>query len=130
MNKRQFKILIVDDDFSSRRLLARFISGKWSVKILEAQEGSEALRIISEERPDLVLLDMMMPFMSGLEFLKILRGNSKMKDTVVIACTSVDDKTTVSEIIQYGVHGYIVKPFDRKVLIKKISTVVDIPSKK
>lgn len=126
MDAHRIKILIVDDDFSSRRLLARFICNEWPFKILEAQEGSEALRIILKESPNLVLLDMKMPFMSGLEVLKTMRGSSRMSSTPVIACTAVDDKTEVSEILKYGINDYIIKPVDRKTLLKKIANLFNL----
>ncbi len=126
MSLNQFKVLIVDDDFSSRRLLSRHIASKWSVRILEAQEGSEALRLIAKERPNLVVLDMVMPFMGGLEVLKVLRANAKLRSIPVVACTSVDDKDTVAQILKSGVDDYVVKPFDKKILLKKLARFISV----
>jgi len=126
MSLNQFKVLIVDDDFSSRRLLSRHIASKWSVRILEAQEGSEALRLISKERPNLVVLDMVMPFMGGLEVLKVLRANAKLRSIPVVACTSVDDKDTVAQILKSGVDDYVVKPFDKKILLRKLARFISV----
>lgn len=117
------KILIVDDDFSSRRLLVRFIRNEWPCKVLEAQEGSEALRTILQEKPHLVILDMIMPFMSGLEVLYTMRSHPQMAHIPVIACTAVDHEDEVKEILKLGVDDYIVKPIDRKTLIKKIKNI-------
>ncbi len=125
MSANRFRILIVDDDFSSRRLLARIISSQWPVHILEAQEGSEALRIIVRERPDLIILDMVMPFMNGVETLKTMRENAKMADIPVIACTSIDEKGMVADILKLGVEDYIVKPFERTILVKKLKRFVE-----
>jgi len=121
------KVLIVDDDFASRRLLARFIRKKWPFKILQAEDGSEAVQLILKEAPNLVILDMMMPFMNGIEVLKILRNNPKTADIPVIACTAVDEHEEVAEILEYGISDYVIKPIDQKTLIKKIATAIEEP---
>jgi len=123
------KVLIVDDDFSSRRLLARFIRKKWPVKILQAEDGSEAIQLVLKESPNLVILDMLMPFMNGIEVLKILRKDPKTAEIPVIACTAVDDKKEVSEILDHGVTDYLIKPIDQKILLKKIANLIEIPKK-
>lgn len=125
----QVKILIVDDDFSSRRHLARLIRTKWTCTVLEAEEGSEALRMILKENPDLVILDMVMPFMSGLEVLKTMRGYSKMAHIPVIVCSALDDEKDVSTIIKLGVSDYIVKPINRTILTRKIAEVLEATDK-
>lgn len=119
----------MDDDFSSRRLLARFICKKWPFKILQAEDGSEAIQLVLKESPNLVILDMLMPFMNGIEVLKILRQDPKTAEIPVIACTAVDDQENVSEILEHGVTDYLIKPIDQKILLKKIANLIEVPKK-
>ncbi|MFQ5708123.1 MAG: PleD family two-component system response regulator [bacterium] len=124
MANNRLKILIVDDDFTSRRLIGRFIQSNWTCSIIDAQDGSQALGLMLKEAPDLVILDMMMPFMDGLQVLKTMRSNSRLAHIPVIACTAVDDKSTVVDIIKLGIDDYVIKPVDKKNLIKKISQLL------
>lgn len=117
------KILIVDDDFSSRRLVERFIRNNWTCAVVQAEDGSQALREMLHEAPSLVILDMVMPFMSGMDVLKTMRSTAKLAKIPVLACTSVGDNHVVKEAIEYGVVDYIVKPVSEKTLVKKLTNI-------
>ncbi|MFQ5750926.1 MAG: PleD family two-component system response regulator [bacterium] len=116
------KILIVDDDFSSRRLMAKLIHKTWSCQLIHADDGSEALKIMLKEVPNLVIL-VMMPFMNGMEVLRTMRQSARLAKIPVIACTAVDDTKIVKEIIKFGVTDYVVKPIN-KTLINKIAKIL------
>lgn len=101
------KLLIVDDETDVREFAKRFFS-KRAIETLTASGGGEALRIIEEHKPDLVLLDVRMEEMTGVEVLKRLREQGN--DIKVIMVTGVEDETVVNEANSWGVRGYIHKP--------------------
>jgi DNA-binding response OmpR family regulator len=103
------KILLVDDD--QRYLL--FMTDRLNVEgyhIMSASSGEEALELISRERPDLILLDIMMPGMGGKEVLATLRETHP--DIQVVMVTAVDDREEGSEFIHLGAFDYVTKPVD------------------
>jgi len=101
------KLLIVDDEEDVREFAKRFFV-KRGIDVLTASGGREALKIISEDRPDLVLLDVQMEEISGIEALKKLRDD---KDEIkVIMVTGAEDLAIINEANSLGVRGYIHKP--------------------
>ncbi len=120
------KILIVDDDSSTRILLSTTIRKNFKINIIEAEEGSRALRMMLLEQPDLVILDIQMPIMSGIEVLKTMQGNNQLNQIKVLACTSISDQESVQAILSYGVRDYVLKPIKKKILINKISNILQV----
>ena len=101
------KLLIVDDEADVREFAKRFFT-KRSIEVFTASGGMEALKIILEEKPDLVLLDVRMEEMTGVDVLKKLREQGN--DVNVIMVTGVEDEMVVNEANSWGVKGYIHKP--------------------
>lgn len=122
---KRTKILIVDDEYISRRVVEKYIRDTWQCQVQQAEDGSNALRTMLKEPPNLVILDMLMPFMNGLEVLRTMKQNAQLADIPVIACTSVDDKKVVQQVFSYGLKYYVVKPVNKETLIDKISTILD-----
>lgn len=125
MRGKKKKILIVDDDFASRRLVEQIIRSKFTCDISHAQDGSEGLQTMLREAPDLVILDMVMPFMNGMQVLETMKRSAKLSQIPVIACTAVGDTSVAKQIISYGVQHYIVKPIDKNTLVEKVSIFVE-----
>jgi len=125
MRGKKKKILIVDDDFASRRLVEQIIRSKFTCDISHAQDGSEGLQTMLREAPDLVILDMVMPFMNGMQVLETMKRSAKLSQIPVIACTAVGDTSVAKQIISYGVKHYIVKPIDKNTLVEKVSIFVE-----
>jgi response regulator RpfG family c-di-GMP phosphodiesterase len=125
----RIKVLIVDDDFSTRRLIEKYIRDSMTCEIMQADDGSVAMQLMLKEEPSLVILDMVMPFMNGAEVLKTMKKNSRLAKTPVIACSTVDDPAVVSEMIKLGVNEYVVKPIDKEVLVSKMSKILDLKSR-
>lgn len=103
------RILVVDDEEVVRKLLERFFSSK-GFEVFCAGNGEEALRLVKRERPHLMLLDIRMPGMDGVEVLKAVRGIDST--LTVIMVTANNDLAVARETIQSGASDYIVKPFD------------------
>ena len=118
--------MIIDDDFSSRRLIEKYLRDNFACEIMQADDGSLALQTMVKDPPTLVILDMVMPFMNGLEVLKTMKKNSRLAQTPVIACTAVDDPNMVREIIKMGVNDYMVKPIEKETLVQKISKLLNL----
>jgi DNA-binding response OmpR family regulator len=118
------KILIVEDD--------SFVVEVYSTKLLEmgyevrvAQNGEEGLKMIDEEKPDLILLDIIMPVMGGVEMLEELRKKNKVKKIPVILLTNVGEKESIQKVRNLGVQDYLIKShFTPAEVIEKIKAVL------
>jgi two-component system chemotaxis response regulator CheY len=102
------KLLIVDDDRFVRDLLRDLLSPE-GYDFCEAQDGEEAIRRVEEERPDVVLLDLLMPRVSGMDALRIIRQRVPASRVVVIS--SMDSEALVAQAFAAGAQGFVVKPF-------------------
>jgi CheY-like chemotaxis protein len=111
------KILIAEDNSFSRKFYDTYISGKVFEKRF-AENGSVALQIYGEWRPDLILLDLMMPVMSGQEVLQEIRETRKDIATTIIISSLSSHRDDVAICQRYGVQGYLVKPLNPKEISK------------
>jgi len=112
------KILIVDDDFINRMYLRELLSEDFELD--EAKNGLETIEKLKTFRADIVLLDIMMPFMDGFETLEKIRNNDATRDTNVIMVTAKIEKEDVIKSINLGADDYIKKPIDQIELMAKI----------
>jgi len=103
------RVLVVDDEPDAVELLQEFLAAK-GYDVLTATGGEEALRIVREERPHLILLDVRMPGMNGLEVLRHVRQIDQ--EVGVIMVTAVSEEETGREALALGAFDYIVKPLD------------------
>lgn len=115
-------ILIVDDEEFGRETLESLLV-KEPYRLLFASNGPEMLKVARENRPDLVLLDVMMPGMDGFEACEILRQDPEISETPVIMVTALDDKDSRIRGIEAGADDFISKPFDRIELRAKVKTI-------
>lgn len=113
-------ILIVDDEQLMRRIVSDYLKAR-GYRLLEAQDGVEALRIFEQERPDLVLLDVMMPQMDGLTVCKTIR---KTDNTPIILLTAKDSEEDELKGFDVGADEYIAKPFSLKILAARVEAVL------
>ena len=118
------KLLIVDDEIDIREFAKSFFK-KRKIDVITASGGKEALGLIDKEKPDLVLLDVRMEEMTGLEVLKTLRGNNN--NTKIIMVTGVENGESVKEAHSLGIIGYIHKPLVldelEKIVLKELQGV-------
>ena len=112
------KILVVDDDQNMLQLLYTFLRD--SYRVTTATNGQEALDMIREKRPDLVLLDYLMPGMNGKETLEVIRKDEELKDLPVFFLTGVSDTNKISECLKLDPIGYILKPIGKFSLLATI----------
>ena len=123
MSQANATLLLVDDDAMNRDALARRLT-RSGYKVLTADNGAAALRMIREERIDAVLLDVMMPGMSGLETLRQLRQVRSVADLPVIMVTAKDESDDVVEALDLGANDYVTKPIDFAVALARIRAQV------
>ena len=104
-------VMIADDDMEIRRILMRSF-GSLDIELMEARDGEEALEFIIQHQPDLVVLDVMMPTLSGWELCKYIRSKPALENTIVVMLTAIG--RTVNEMTSplYGADAYLDKPFD------------------
>lgn len=114
--------LIVDDSRVVRTVARRFIEAL-GFAVDEAGDGQVAVVACEQQMPDVVLLDWNMPVMTGIEFLRHLRGHDNGKKPIVIMCTTEKDIDHIQTAITAGANEYIVKPFDQDTLTAKFCKV-------
>ena len=105
------KILIIDDDKIFSKILKDWLTSKRAgiYEIITAFDGKEGFEITSREKPDLILCDLVMPNVGGIDFLKKLRSEAWGKDIPVIVETQLSDLEKMSEGLELGIRGYIIK---------------------
>ncbi|MBM7614961.1 response regulator [Alkaliphilus hydrothermalis] len=118
------RILIVDDDSRNIFVLATALE-EYGADILEAENGEVALSLLQENKVDLVLMDIMMPVMNGLETIKAMRKDEDLKDIPIIAITAKTLKEDKAKCILAGANDYISKPVDYDVLIRLVKAWID-----
>jgi two-component system sensor histidine kinase/response regulator len=114
-------ILIVEDDVSNRELMAARLQYQ-NYQLRFAQDGQQALDMVAAKRPDLILLDTMLPKLKGPEVLQILRQSYSMVDLPVIMVTAIDDDHHIVQALEMGANDYITKPISFGVLQARIQT--------
>lgn len=117
------KQCLIVDDSSVIRKVARRIMEEANFQISEAENGSEALESCRTHLPDVILLDWNMPIMDGLEFLHHLRKEPCGDMPKVIFCTTENDMDHITKAIAAGANEYIMKPFDKEIIISKLKEV-------
>ena len=113
------KILIVDDEPNVRKLLRTVLTKKFTV--LEAEDGSQAVNIASTEKPDLILMDIMMPNMDGYTSCYALKSEPSTKSIPVVMLTAIDLRLNLQLSKEMGADGYITKPFNSRDLLENIA---------
>jgi len=116
------KILIVDDEPHVRKFIGLVARGLGSPVLVEAADGEEGLAKYAAETPDLVLLDVNMPVLDGLEALKLLRQRDP--NAVVVMLTSLANRHTIEECVKLGAVGYIRKDTAKNTILAELSTIV------
>ena len=122
------KILSVDDSKMVHMVIAKALKG-YGVTHLTAPNGEEGLATAAREKPDLILLDITMPILNGLETLTRLKADPELAATPVVMLTAEGGADTQSFAFEQGVEKYLTKPFTEDVLIACIASIVALPEK-
>jgi CheY-like chemotaxis protein len=114
------KTILIADDHDYLRLLVRTTLESPGYRIIEASDGREALQLATEEHPDLMILDWMLPEMSGIEVLDALRSNTETSALPVIMLTAKAQSVDRNQAIMKGIRGYLTKPFSPLELVDRV----------
>jgi DNA-binding response OmpR family regulator len=124
MNENSSKLLVVDDNEMNRDMLSRRLSRRKHT-VITAENGQQALDLIETESFDLILLDIMMPGISGIEVLKIIRRSYSASELPVIMVTAKGDSEDVVTALKLGANDYVIKPLDFPVVLARAETQLD-----
>lgn len=117
------KVLVVDDE-EDYRLIMKDVLGSAGFDLRMANDGDEGLKALAGYKPDVILLDWMMPQMDGEAFVQKLRTTEGMKDVPVIMLTVMQTSDDELEALHFGVDDFIVKPFQAEDLLARIRAVL------
>ena len=116
------KVLVVDDDEHILRSLSQYLELE-DFRVISASSGPEALKLFAEEKPDLLVLDVMMPGMDGFQVLESLRKDPNTAQVPVLMLTARDQHNDIVKGYQMGATSYLVKPFNLDELVEAIREV-------
>lgn len=122
-DSEQPKILVVDDHPASRMTAAALLAVE-GYEVIEAENGPAALDIVSESKPDVILLDVMMPGMDGFEVCRLLKQDEQTRLIPVIFITALNDRRSRIRGIEAGGDDFLTKPFDRLELAARVKSLV------
>jgi len=125
MDAAKKTILLVDDDAKNRRLIEAVLSGD-DRSIITANDGQQALAKVAEKQPDMILLDLMMPVMNGLDVLRKLKSDAATASIPVIMITGFDDGATRTRVLEAGASEVICKPMNRLELLTRVNNVLQL----
>ncbi len=120
------KIVVADDDLDLCELLEMKLRQS-NYEVFTAMDGAQALEMVRSVRPHLVILDIMMPLMSGMEVLRHLKAEPATADIPIILMTAKRQESDVNSGFALGVVDYIVKPFNLRDLVLQVQSVISGP---
>jgi DNA-binding response OmpR family regulator len=122
------KVLTVDDSKTIRMIVKKAFK-PYDCEMIEAENGVEGLAAAAKEKPGLIVLDITMPVMNGIEMLGKLKSEADLKDIPVIMLTAESGKDNVMQIVKLGVKDYMVKPFKGGDLIERVENILKLAPK-
>lgn len=119
------RILIADDNLQNVELLEAYLSGV-DCEISTANDGEETLQAIERERPDLVLLDVMMPKLSGFEVCRKVRANPEIRETLILMVTALNEASDFERGVQAGTDDFLTKPVNKVELLCRVRSLLRV----
>ncbi len=117
-------ILIVEDEESLLKLESILLTAK-GYRVIGASDGSEALEALTKEKPDLVLLDVMLPRLDGFEVCKNIKSNPETRSIPVVMLTSLKSREDYTKALRAGADAYLTKPFKALQLVETIKSMLE-----
>ena len=124
MSDKDLQVLIIEDEQLLNEAYARVLSAA-GISLLRAYNGKEALEVLKKEKPDIVLLDLRMPVMDGIEFLKKLQPKENLPDAKIIVFSNYDDQHEIDEAFSLGAIHYMLKAWATPDELVKLIREVD-----
>jgi two-component system cell cycle response regulator len=122
------KILTVDDSKTIRMIVARAFK-TFACEIFEAADGVEGLTAAQQERPDIIILDLTMPIMDGVEMLTKLKADPDLRSIPVVMLTAEAGRDSVLRIAKLGVRDYLIKPFKEELIVERVGRIINLKAK-
>ncbi|MGA2227629.1 MAG: response regulator [Syntrophobacteraceae bacterium] len=116
--------MVVDDFSTMRRIVRKILKDLQFREVIEAENGLAALRLLESNKVDLIVSDWNMPMMTGLELLKRVRADERLKGLPFLMVTAEAQKENIIEAIQAKVSNYVIKPFSAAVLAEKLAKIL------
>jgi len=120
---RQKTILSVEDNAANRRII-RDLFGSKGYRIIEALDGEEGIAAAERERPDVILMDVQLPRMSGYDAARALKSNPELRHIPIIAVTSYALSGDQQKVREAGCDDYVTKPFKPRLLLEKVEKLL------
>lgn len=120
---KKYEILIVDDDPQIHKLLGKMLPQNY-FSVQSAFSANEGINALGRSKPDLIVLDLMMPKVSGIEVLNFVRGRADIKDTLILILSAKDGQDDRLTGLQHGADDYVSKPFHMRHLVRKIEHMI------
>ncbi len=117
------EVLIVDDFATMRRILKNILTQIGFNNLYEAGDGKSALKLLKNQKIDLIMCDWNMPIMTGLDLLNAVRGDDELKEIPFVMVTAEAQKENIIQAVQAGVNNYVVKPFTTETITQKLEKV-------
>ncbi len=117
------RVLVVDDN-PNNRLTIELLLEEFEVEILSAENGEQALAITKEKAPDLILMDLMMPVMDGIEATRQIREFSSR--VMIVAVTALDDEGSKEQMLRFGAEDYLRKPIDPEIFTRRVHNYLEL----
>ncbi|MBI5242709.1 MAG: response regulator [Elusimicrobia bacterium] len=121
---RQKTVLVADDDVVVRALIGNVLESA-GYRILDAGNGREAVDMAAGELPDIIVMDLGMPMMTGIAAIAALRAEPKTRQIPILVCSAHDSFDNVDQCAALGVKDFIVKPFDSARLLAKVKELIE-----
>ncbi|MGH7851672.1 MAG: response regulator [Thermodesulfobacteriota bacterium] len=118
------KVLLIEDEESLRKLYTKILSAK-NYTVEAAADGEDALSVLKTFRPDIIVLDIVMPHYSGVEFLKILKNDSEFKSIPVVMLTALSEMRKITECLDMGAVGYITKDSTVEEIVQRLNFLIE-----
>ena len=122
---RGSRVLVVDDNLQNTELVLAYLESL-PVEISTAVDGVDALQQVERVRPDLVLLDVMMPRMSGFEVCQKIKSNPELRDTVVIMVTALHEVGDFERAVESGCDDFLTKPVNKLELVTRVRSLLRV----
>ncbi len=121
---KEHNVLLVDDNAQNLELLEVYMEDIPEARVVTATNGLEAMEVVADDPPDLILLDIMMPKMSGFEVCKRLKADPKTRDIIIVMVTALSETGDIERAAECGTDDYISKPIDRKTLVDLVRSLL------
>ncbi|MCI0482270.1 MAG: response regulator [Candidatus Dadabacteria bacterium] len=118
------KVLLIEDEESLRKLYTKILNAK-NYTVEAAADGEDALSVLKIFRPDVIVLDIVMPNYNGVEFLKILKNDVELKSIPVVMLTALSEMRKITECLDMGAVGYITKDSTVEEIVQRLNFLIE-----